>query len=152
MAGAYPEQRWGHSSGTTVLEFLGLEEQARYLETALESEIIDKLQKFLLELGKGYLFEARQKRFTCDEENFYLTKTRSVTRRSRKSFGRDVNTIHQLGKYKKKPRWSMQDRRSFRMIMNKSAIGVEESHKEQKIMRFSYHLKSYKRMERISVI
>ena len=56
----------------TVLEFLGLEEQAKYSETDLESSIIDKLQKFLLELGKGYLFEARQKRFTYDEENFYV--------------------------------------------------------------------------------
>ena len=56
----------------TVLEFLGLEEQAKYSENDLESAIIDKLQKFLLELGKGYLFEARQKRFTYDEENFYV--------------------------------------------------------------------------------
>ena len=56
----------------TVLEFLGLEEQVKYSETDLESAIIDKLQKFLLELGKGYLFEARQKRFTYDEENFYV--------------------------------------------------------------------------------
>lgn len=56
----------------TVLEFLGLEEQAKYSETDLESAIIDKLQRFLLELGKGYLFEARQKRFSYDEENFYV--------------------------------------------------------------------------------
>lgn len=56
----------------TVLEFLGLEEQSKYSETDLESAIIDKLQKFLLELGKGYLFEARQKRFSYDEENFYV--------------------------------------------------------------------------------
>ena len=56
----------------TVLEFLGLEEREKYSETELESAIIDKLQKFLLELGKGYLFEARQKRFTYDEENFYV--------------------------------------------------------------------------------
>lgn len=56
----------------TVLEFLGLEEQAKFSETDLESAIIDKLQKFLLELGKGYLFEARQKRFTYEEENFYV--------------------------------------------------------------------------------
>lgn len=56
----------------TVLEFLGLEEQAKYSETDLESAIIDKLQKFLLELGKGFLFEARQKRFSYDEENFYV--------------------------------------------------------------------------------
>ena len=85
-------------------KFLGVEQRASFYESDLEQALIDHLQKFLLELGKGYLFEARQKRFTCDEENFYLTKTRSVTRRSRKSFGRDVNTIHQLGKYKKKPR------------------------------------------------
>lgn len=56
----------------TVLEFLGLEESAGYSETELESSLIDKLQKFLLELGKGYLFEARQKRFTFDEDNYYV--------------------------------------------------------------------------------
>ena len=55
-----------------VLEFLGMEEKAKYSETDLETALINKLQKFLLELGKGYLFEARQKRFTYDEENFYV--------------------------------------------------------------------------------
>ena len=38
----------------------------------METAIIDKLQKFLLELGKGYLFEARQKRFTFNEDNYYV--------------------------------------------------------------------------------
>lgn len=56
----------------TVLEFLGLDEKAKYVESDLETAIINKLQKFLLELGKGYLFEARQKRFTYREENFYV--------------------------------------------------------------------------------
>ena len=56
----------------TVLEFLGLDEKARFVESDLETAIINKLQKFLLELGKGYLFEARQKRFTHREENFYV--------------------------------------------------------------------------------
>ena len=56
----------------TVLEFLGMEEKTKYSETDLETALINKLQKFLLELGKGYLFEARQKRFTYDEENFYV--------------------------------------------------------------------------------
>lgn len=56
----------------TVLEFLGIEEKAKYVESGLESAIIDKLQKFLLEMGKGYLFEARQKRFTFNEDNFYV--------------------------------------------------------------------------------
>ncbi len=56
----------------TVLEFLGLEESPSYSETEFETAIINKLQKFLLELGKGYLFEARQKRFTFDEDNYYV--------------------------------------------------------------------------------
>ena len=55
-----------------VLEFLGLEEKARYSESDLETAIIDKLEQFLLELGKGFLFEARQKRFTFDEEHFFV--------------------------------------------------------------------------------
>lgn len=56
----------------TVLEFLGMEEKAKYSETDLETVLINKLQKFLLELGNGYLFEARQKRFTYNEDNFYV--------------------------------------------------------------------------------
>ncbi len=55
-----------------VLEFLGLDENARYSESDLESAIIDKLEHFLLELGKGFLFEARQKRFTFDEDHFFV--------------------------------------------------------------------------------
>lgn len=55
-----------------VLEFLGLEEKARYSETELETAIIDKLEHFLLELGKGFLFEARQKRFSFDEDHFFV--------------------------------------------------------------------------------
>lgn len=55
-----------------VLEFVGLKPDASYSESDLESAIIDKLQMFLLELGKGFLFEARQKRFTFDEDNYYV--------------------------------------------------------------------------------
>ncbi len=55
-----------------VLEFLGLNEQSGYSETDLETAIIDKLEHFLLELGKGFLFEARQKRFTFDEDHFFV--------------------------------------------------------------------------------
>jgi predicted nuclease of restriction endonuclease-like (RecB) superfamily len=55
-----------------VLEFLGMEEMAVYSESDLETAITSKLQNFLLELGKGFLFEARQKRFTFDEENFWI--------------------------------------------------------------------------------
>jgi len=55
-----------------VLEFLGLDENTHYSESDLESAIIDKLETFLLELGKGFLFESRQKRFTFDADNFYV--------------------------------------------------------------------------------
>ena len=55
-----------------VLEFLGLEEKQKYSKSDLENAIIDKLERFLLELGKGFLFEARQKRLTFDEEHFFV--------------------------------------------------------------------------------
>lgn len=55
-----------------TLEFLGLKPDAVYSESKLENAIIDKMQQFLLELGKGFLFEARQKRFTFDEQHFYV--------------------------------------------------------------------------------
>ena len=53
-----------------VLEFLGLEEKNKYSESDLETRIIDNLQAFLLELGAGYTFVARQKRFTFNESHF----------------------------------------------------------------------------------
>lgn len=55
-----------------VLEFLNLPGQRAYSEHELETAIIDKLEHFLLELGKGFLFEARQKRFTFDDDHFYV--------------------------------------------------------------------------------
>ena len=55
-----------------TLEFLGLKPEAAYTESKLENAIIGKMQQFLLELGKGFLFEARQKRFTFDERSFYV--------------------------------------------------------------------------------
>ncbi len=55
-----------------VLEFLGLEEKSGYSESDLEQAIIDRLEHFLLELGKGFLFEARQKRFTFDEDHYFV--------------------------------------------------------------------------------
>lgn len=55
-----------------VLEFIGLKSDASYSESDLESAIISRLQDFLLEMGKGFLFEARQKRFTFEERHFYV--------------------------------------------------------------------------------
>ena len=53
-----------------ILEFLGLDEKSNYSENKLETEIINKLEMFLLELGKGFTFVGRQVRFTFDERHF----------------------------------------------------------------------------------
>lgn len=55
-----------------TLEFLGLKPDAAYSESKLENAIISKMQQFLLELGKGFLFESRQKKFTFDEQHFFV--------------------------------------------------------------------------------
>ena len=55
-----------------TLEFLGLKPEAAYTETKLEAAIIDRMQEFLLELGKGFLFDKRQRRFTFDEDHYYV--------------------------------------------------------------------------------
>mgnify|MGYP000990820087 FL=1 len=53
-----------------ILEFVGLPELSSYSESELEQKLIDKLEHFLLELGKGFTFVARQKRITIDEKHF----------------------------------------------------------------------------------
>lgn len=55
-----------------ILEFLGLDEKSDYSENKLETEIINKLEMFLLELGKGFTFVGRQVRFTFDENHFRI--------------------------------------------------------------------------------
>jgi predicted nuclease of restriction endonuclease-like (RecB) superfamily len=55
-----------------ILEFLGLPELHHYSETELEVEIINKLEHFLLELGHGFTFVARQKRITFDDKHFRI--------------------------------------------------------------------------------
>jgi len=55
-----------------VLEFLGLEKLEKYYEEDLEKALIDHLQKFLLELGKGFSFVARQKRITLDGDHYHI--------------------------------------------------------------------------------
>lgn len=54
-----------------ILEFLDLKENKDYLEVDLESALIDKLQEFLLELGKGFSFVARQQRITTEAGKHY---------------------------------------------------------------------------------
>jgi len=55
-----------------ILEFLGLPELHQYSESQLEEEIINKLEHFLLELGHGFTFVARQKRITFDDKHFRI--------------------------------------------------------------------------------
>lgn len=55
-----------------ILEFIGLPDKTHYSESQLESELISKLEQFLLELGKGFTFVARQKRITIDEKHFKI--------------------------------------------------------------------------------
>lgn len=55
-----------------ILEFIGLPEQKYYSENELEQRLIDKLEHFLLELGTGFTFVARQKRITFEEKHFRI--------------------------------------------------------------------------------
>jgi len=55
-----------------VLEFLGLKEDSSYSESELEGAIINKLEQFLLEIGKGFLFVGRQVRISFEEEHFFI--------------------------------------------------------------------------------
>ena len=55
-----------------VLEFLDLEEKSEYSETELEQQILNHLQEFLIELGTGFCFEARQKRITFDNKHLRM--------------------------------------------------------------------------------
>ncbi|MDB4902215.1 MAG: cytoplasmic protein [Mucilaginibacter sp.] len=55
-----------------ILEFLQLQPNATLYERELETELLNKLQLFLLELGKGFSFVARQKRISADNEHFYI--------------------------------------------------------------------------------
>ncbi|WP_417599845.1 PDDEXK nuclease domain-containing protein [Owenweeksia hongkongensis] len=55
-----------------ILEFIGLPEKSAYSENQLEEEIINKLEHFLLELGNGFTFVARQKRISFDDKHFRI--------------------------------------------------------------------------------
>ena len=55
-----------------VLEFLGLEKKTHYYESDLETELINHLQEFMLELGNGFTFVARQKRIQIEDDEFFI--------------------------------------------------------------------------------
>jgi predicted nuclease of restriction endonuclease-like (RecB) superfamily len=55
-----------------VLEFMGLDPKIKYYESDIEQALIEHLQSFLLELGRGFTFESRQKRISFDGRHFYI--------------------------------------------------------------------------------
>ena len=55
-----------------ILEFLDLKENKKYNESEIEQALIDKLQEFIMELGKGFSFVARQRRITIDGDHYYV--------------------------------------------------------------------------------
>lgn len=55
-----------------ILEFIGLPENSNYSESDLEQKLIDKLEHFLLELGNGFTFVARQARISFDDKHFRI--------------------------------------------------------------------------------
>ena len=55
-----------------IIEFLGLSSDPSYTESELESSILSNLQKFLMELGKGYAFVARQQRIHTEKQDYYI--------------------------------------------------------------------------------
>lgn len=67
-----PEQPNEIIKDPMVLEFLGLENRPSYRESELESAIIAHLEEFLLELGSGFSFVARQKRITLEDDEFFI--------------------------------------------------------------------------------
>jgi hypothetical protein len=68
----YQKDRHKFLRNPVVAEFLGFSQDAAYTESNLESAIIDHLQKFILELGKGFAFVARQQRIKTDMGEYYI--------------------------------------------------------------------------------
>lgn len=68
----YQKDRHKFMCNPVVAEFLGFSAESAYSETNLETAIIDHLQKFIMELGKGYAFVARQQRIKTDMGEYYI--------------------------------------------------------------------------------
>lgn len=70
--GAIPQKPEDLLKSPYVLEFAGLQDKAAYHESDLESAVVDKIQDFLMEMGTGFLFEKRQKRFSFQDRDYFL--------------------------------------------------------------------------------
>ena len=76
-----------------TLEFLGLNERALVTENDLEQSIIDNLQNFLIEMGHGFCFEARQKRILIDEDYFFADLVFNEPGKVEKKSGESISTF-----------------------------------------------------------
>lgn len=72
LTSAYQSDKLEFIKNPVVAEFLGLAQNTDFTETELEKSIITNLQKFLMELGKGYAFVARQQRIHTEKEDYYI--------------------------------------------------------------------------------
>ena len=68
----YQQDKLEFIKNPVIAEFLGLSTNADFTESELEKSIIGNLQKFLLELGKGYAFVARQQHIRTEKEDYYI--------------------------------------------------------------------------------
>ena len=69
---AYQQDKLEHIKSPVVLEFLGLPEDTSLAESKLETAIINNLEKFLIEMGKGYALVARQQHIRTEENDYYI--------------------------------------------------------------------------------
>ena len=72
LTAPYQADRLEFIKNPIIAEFLGMAENSSYTETELEASIISNIQKFLMELGKGYAFVSRQKRIHTEKEDYYI--------------------------------------------------------------------------------
>ena len=72
LTAKYQQDKYEFIKNPMIVEFLGLSADDSFNETELESCIISNLQKFLMELGKGYAFVARQQRIHTEKEDYYI--------------------------------------------------------------------------------
>ena len=72
LTASYQQDRLEYLKNPLVAEFLGLSSNVDMTETQLESAILSNLQKFLMELGKGYAFVARQQHIRTEKQDYYI--------------------------------------------------------------------------------
>lgn len=68
----YQQEKSAFVKNPMLVEFLGLNQEAAFTESKLEEAIISHLQKFLIEMGKGYAFVARQQHIHTDDDDYYI--------------------------------------------------------------------------------